>query len=378
MAKTKNKWITGTKRDSSGNFTEYLSTPTDALNATVIPYDYTTSVFEAIKHIVVGLTGARGPTGVVGATGAYGGPPGVTGRIGATGIQGRTGVGVQGATGVIGATGVQGATGYGGPCGITGIQGITGASGITGIFGETGYQGTTGYQGLTGDPGLGATGLQGVTGITPQIYIYNPISRYSADNTAGSEVWIVSSSTAYTELDWTRSGTTLTLFRDAHGHDIGNRVIVRDTNVDYQTATIDSTTVNSFSLTTSPIDGTQGNAGAYTLGFTYQHTGFPSTGGVLSAPAGDHSDVQLISMRIRTGTRVGTTYDLVVPASATNGAGANTSLGDCYIPDFNVRTDNDLLTGVGATMTTNISGSYSTFRFGALGSTDSRFILVHF
>jgi hypothetical protein len=83
-------------------------------------------------------------------------------------------------------------------------------------------------------------------------------------------------------------------------------------------------------------------------------------------------------MRIRTGVRVGTTYDLVVPASAVNGAGQNSSLGDCFVPDFNIRSDSDFLVGVGATMTTNILGSYSTFQFGALGNTLSRFIVVHF
>ena len=88
--------------------------------------------------------------------------------------------------------------------------------------------------------------------------------------------------------------------------------------------------------------------------------------------------MQLLSMRIRTGPRSGTTYDLVVPASSINGAGDNTSLADSYIPDFNVRTDSDTLAAIAATIATNISGSFTTFRLGNLGSTLSRFIILHF
>ena len=113
------------------------------------------------------------------------------------------------------------------------------------------------------------------------------------------------------------------------------------------------------------------------LGFTFSHTGVPKSGGTLSAPTGDHADVQLLSMRIRTGSRAGTTYDLVVPASSLYGAGDNTDLADCYIPDFNVRTDSVSLAAIAATIATNISGSYTTFRFGNLGSL-SRFIILQF
>jgi hypothetical protein len=147
--------------------------------------------------------------------------------------------------------------------------------------------------------------------------------------------------------------------------------------MDYQTATIDSTTVNSFALTTTNTGSSSGTDGAYSLGFTYAHNGSPKTGGTLSAPAGDHADVQLLAVRIRTGTRASTTYDLVVPASLVNGAGQNTNLGNCFVPDFNVRADGDTLSAVAATMATNISGSYSTFQFGGMGSL-SRIIVVHF
>ena len=434
MAKTKKRWIYGTQRDSS-NFTEYIGpTAVDALAAKVIPYDSTTSVYEAINQALITTSGATGPQGAPGQTGPAGAPQGVTGVqglqgstgvrgpsgaqgqtglgiVGFTGLQGSTGVigplgatgligstGIEGATGIqgLGHTGVQGATGCTGAQGDTGIQGdvgetgaqgftgligpsgLTGAPGVQGLTGLQGIYGDTGYQGITGNPGLGATGLQGPTGISAQTFLFNPISRYSVHNTSGEEVWVVSSSIVYNGIAWSRTGTTLTVSRNAHGHIAGNQVILRNTNVDYQSVTIDSTTLNSFNITTVPT-GTPSGIGAYSMGFTFTNTGSPKTGGQVFAPAGDHPDCQLLSMRIRTGPRLSSIYDLVVPASAINGAGGNTSMSNSFIPDFNVRTDIDNLPAVAATIATNIGGSYSTFEFGNLGlGALSRIITVHF
>lgn len=378
-----------------------------------------------------GLTGLIGPTGIIGIqgpTGAYGGPPGETGLMGATGWQGLTGVSIFGATGPQGLTGLIGVTGaYGGPPGETGVMGTTGligpqgytgisiiggtgAQGYTGAFviGSTGLPGPTGCQGLTGSMGytgafiIGATGWQGLTGVigeTGAIGItglegavgstgiagsvidqpfYNTVSRYYALNIAGEEVWMVSSSTVFVGLTWTRSSTTLTVYNPSHGHIAGNRVIIRDTNKDYQVGLIVTASTDSFTFTTTDTGGTSGSSGAYSLGFTYTHTGSPKTGGTLVAPSGAHADCQLISLRIRTGGRSGSTYALTVPEDAVNGAGANTSLGDCYVPDFNVRADTDTLSAVAATMIVNDGASgYEVFTFGALG-TLSRIICLHF
>lgn len=297
------------------------------------------------------LEGSAGPTG----------DQGPRGYQGATGIQG---LGITGLQGIPGVTGIQGIQGD------TGIQGVTGC-GVTGIGGPTGIQGLSGNTGVQGT--AGPTGIQGTT----TGFLFNPVSRYSVVDTVGSEVWVVSSSTVFHGLQWYRVGTNLTIYRNNHGHVAGNKVIIRNTNMDYQTATIDSTTISSFNITTTNSDGTIGYLGAYSLGFTYTHDG--STGGTVYAPSGDRPDCQLLSMRIRTGTRLGSTYDLVVPDSAVNGAGQNTGLGDCYIPDFNVRSDADSLSAVAATMITNVSGSYKTFEFGNLGSGSlSRMIILHF
>jgi photosystem II stability/assembly factor-like uncharacterized protein len=351
--------------------------------------------------------------------GSQTGPQGATGLQGISGLQGLTGVGAPGATGIAGAgytglqgpqgqtgpaggpigpqgnTGVQGQTGFPyGPQGITGVVGQTGSqgqtgaqgAGVTGLRGATGYLGQTGIQGTTGPLGgpQGATGLRGTTGLqgpggTPSIFSFNNVSRYEVVDISGEEVWCESSSTVYQGFSWTRVGTTMTITRDNHGHLAGDRVIIRNTNMDYQVKTIDGfPTINSFTITTFNTGSTSGSDGAYSLGFTFSHIGSPKTGGTLLAPTGDHADVQLLALRIRTNGRSGTTYDLTVPASAINGAGDNTGLGNCFIPDFNVRSDSNSLSAVGSTMVVNpASMGYNVFRFGNLGSL-SVFIVSHF
>ena len=302
---------------------------------------------------------------------------------GFTGVQGETGFGIQGETGLPGPTGYQGPTGWQGLTGPQGL-GLTGLPGVTGVegpVGETGIQGygTTGAQGETG--AIGITGSQGETGTSGQVSeqpFYNTVSRYSLVGSSGEEVWCVSSSTVFSGLSWTRSGTTLTINNTNHGHVSGNRVIIRNTNVDYQEGLIVSASTNFFTFTTSNTGATSGEGGAYSLGFTYSHVGSPKTGGTLYAPSGTHADCQLISLRIRTGGRSGTSYVLTVPEDAVNGAGANTSLGDCFIPDFNVRADTDNLSAVAATMVVNnAAAGYEVFTFSALGAL-SRFICLHF
>jgi hypothetical protein len=208
--------------------------------------------------------------------------------------------------------------------------------------------------------------------------VVNPISRYAVVTTHGMEVWVVSSSSVYTNLNWTRAGTIMTINRIAHGHSAGNMVIIRNTNLEYQNVVIDTVSADSFNVVTTDVGDVIGTFGSYSLGFTYQHTGAPSTGGILYAPTGDYADCQLLTLRVRTGARLGTTYNVVVPASSINGAGDNTSLSDCFIPDYSVRTDADNLSATSATIATgSLVGSYSTFQIGNLGIL-SRIIILHF
>jgi hypothetical protein len=209
--------------------------------------------------------------------------------------------------------------------------------------------------------------------------VYNNISRYEVMSVTGEEVWAVSSSTVYVKLTWGRVGTSMTINRIAHGHSIGNRVIIRNTNVDYQSVTINSITTDSFTVTTTNTGITSGDDCAYSLGFTFVHIDNPKTGGILYAPTGSHADCQLLTLRIRTGIRQSTTYDIVVPASSINGAGDNTNLSNCFIPDYTVRADADNLSACPATIVTGsfTGGSYTTFKIGNLG-TCSKIIILHF
>jgi hypothetical protein len=151
-------------------------------------------------------------------------------------------------------------------------------------------------------------------------------------------------------------------------------VIVRNANMDYQVGKISTTDATSFTIPTSSSGGTSGSFGAYSLGFTCNNY---SGGTMVSAPSGDHADVQLISMNIHTGGG-SSTFDLIVPASDINGAGMDSSLMNCFIPDFNVRNLADNLSAVAATMVTNPSSlGYSGFRFGNLGN-PNRVITLHF
>jgi hypothetical protein len=290
---------------------------------------------------------------------------------GASGYSGRSGV-----SGFSGESNISGFSGYSGESGYSGI-GSTGLSGVSGYSGIPGIASASGYSGYSGAGQSGASGYSGIPGGFGISVVPNTVSRYQVFSTSGEEVWVVSSSAMYVSLAWSRSFTDLTINRTTHGHTIGDTVIIRNTNIDYQVATITSVATNSFIVTTTNTGLPSGTDGYYSLGFTFTHVGAPKTGGILQAPTGDFADCQLLTLRIRTGNRLSSSYTLVVPASAINGAGANTSLADSFIPDYSVRADANSLSAVGATIETNIGGSYSTFKFGSLG-TLSRIIILHF
>lgn len=264
-------------------------------------------------------------------------------------------------------TGIAGGTGIG-ATGVMGAQGSTGAGGADGSTGAGGATGAAGAQGATGAAGAGVS------------QIFNSMDRYEVEDETDAEVWLTSISDVFTNFTWTRAATTLTVTRTAHGHSVGDRVIMRKANVDYTSATIDAVTANTFEITVPNSGPAAGSTAHYKLGFTYAHdpSGSTKTGGRLFAPTG--GEVQLISMRIRTGERAGTIYDVEVPASVINGAGMNTGLDDTYIPQFQVRRDEETLAAIAATIGVNQDADgYSTYRIGNLGNGSlSRFILLQF
>ena len=327
-----------------------------------------------------GLTGPQGPTGLTGLTGATGntGPAGVVGSAGPQGIQGLTGnTGATGATGSTGPAGIQGVKGDTGASGIQGIAGIQGVKGDTGSTGPTGpagadsvVPGPAGPQGIAGPTGLtgpaGPAGTGGGTGSTIAA-IYNNVSRYMMDTTLGQTVQCVSSSTVFPELSWSRITTVLTIDHLSHGRSVGDRVIVRNTNVDSQVALITAVTMDTYSVACTDIGVTSGTAGAYSVGLSYAHNAAQGSivSGTMTTPA--NTDIQLLSVRIhlKANSRSNTLYDIILPP-AVIGCGGGNSNDFTYFPTQQIRQDSDPLTAVGNTIAMNISGSYFSYRFGAL------------
>ena len=118
----------------------------------------------------------------------------------------------------------------------------------------------------------------------------------------------------------------------------------------------------------------------YTMGFTYAHNAGAGsiTGGTLSAPASTGAEVVLLSWRTRLAANVrsATTYTLVVPAGALNGAGLDDSMDDCVIPVQQVRQDANPLSAVGNTIATFVNSSYAQFQFGALPAAATGIVIL--
>jgi len=207
---------------------------------------------------------------------------------------------------------------YFAPVGNSGPTGPTGPSGV----GPTGPAGSPGATGSAGE--RGATGVVG-TGIN-----YNPVSRYKAyDNLSDSQIWIVSSSTVYYGLVWTRTTTNLVITGGTgHGLVVGEYVIIRNCNVDNVWVPVTATTGTTFTVTVPNSGGFSGVEGAYSKAF--KTSSESSSGCIVNAPAS--GDCQLLSMLVSTGSRSGSSYALDLPQSSTNGAGLNTNILNSYFP----------------------------------------------
>lgn len=248
--------------------------------------------------------------------------------------------------------------------------GLNDIAGITGpivwnecVYGGTGLQGETGSQGETG-----------MQPYNPQLVVYNAISRYQVVDTTGEEVWVTSNAPNHTNIVWARYGGILSITQKDHGFLIGDRVILRNTNIDYQSTTVTAVTSDTFSMAVSNTGFLQGLNGSYSRGFNFSHVGSPKTGGILTTA---NEQVKLLSIRIRTGVRSSTTYALQVPASSLNDE--SESMGTAFVPMLSVRQDADHLSATAATLSVNNEGSYSNFLVANLGnSAASRIIILIF
>jgi hypothetical protein len=192
---------------------------------------------------------------------------------------------------------------------------------------------------------------------------YNNVSRYKTyDNSSDAQIWMVSSSTVYYSLDWTRSGTSLTVTRDSHGLSVGDYVVIRNCNVDNVYVVIDSVTANTFTVTVANSGSLSGSEGAYSAAF--QTSAESSSGCTVTSPSG--ADCQLLSMLVATGSRSGTSYALTLPQSSTNGAGKNDNILNSYFPIIRAQ-----LVSSGAIVSASMtlsSGSPNVFTVSALSS----------
>ena len=348
---------------------------------------------------VPGPAGATGPAGDKGDKGDAGpastipGPAGETGPAGAKGDKGDAGPAgadstVPGPAGATGPAGDKGDKGDAGPAST-----VPGPAGETGPQGLQGPQGEVGPQGPKGDPGSGGgatqlselTDVEGVpvdgyalafNGTTnkwePKLIsgggggdpvsvgdTYNTISKYVVEATPGIAVTMSSSSTVYANLTWARVGTTLTITKANHGRSVGDRVIVRNTNVDLQVALVAAVAAGTFSIVCANTGGVSGKMGAYSLGFTFAHNGAAGsiTGGAITAPANANVVLLGVRMHLTANSRSANTYTLTVPASMDNGAGTNTGFDDIWIPMHAVKQDVNNLTAVNVTIAVNPGGA---------------------
>jgi hypothetical protein len=144
-------------------------------------------------------------------------------------------------------------------------------------------------------------------------------------------------------------------------------VIVRNANQDNFNGTVTVVNPNSFTITTTDTGATSGSAAAYSLGFT---VGTPTAAALtITAPSG--GDVQLLSVLFATGARTGTTLDVTVPQSATNGAGLNTTTQNAFFPVLSAKaTAGGGAVNASLSLYPNASGgsNYNVFRIGTLSN----------
>jgi hypothetical protein len=331
---------------------------------------------------VQGDTGSQGPQGYQGQTGsgAQGsqGAQGATGTQGPQGFQGISGSGSQGPQGVDGAQGPQGADGTSGS---QGAQGLPGSQGVTGAQGPQGSQGLQGNQGSTGNGFLvvANTGerdaipessrfegmsvysvadgkrfmLQG--GVSNNFWISEsrycpditppPSVKYSMVDTSGEEVYASSSSTVYSNLTWVRTGTVLRIVNPSHALAVGDRVFVRNVNVDFLIRPVVNvdTNGNYFEIATTDNGGTSGWKAAYGIGFSYAHdiSGANKTGGTLTRPSASAGELYLHTLTIRPGaSRSDTQYTVHFPSETLPSGLIGSVVGsttEYILPTFQVR-----------------------------------------
>jgi len=131
---------------------------------------------------------------------------------------------------------------------------------------------------------------------------------------------------------------------------------------DYSYVSITDIDSDHFSVTVSDSGNTSGTVGAYIP--AAKSTSVTDDGCIISSPGA--GNIQIISIKAITGSKSGTTYDLTMPTSLTNGAGANSSISNQNPPIVqNYKLDTGAL-NAGASVTVNTSSNFNVFQVGGM------------
>ena len=222
------------------------------------------------------------------------------------------------------------------------------------------------------DNSLQTTAATGGGG-APTGVLYDCVSRYQVVSTTGYGTWITSTAPVHYGLAWTRTGTSLTVTETAHGHIAGDRVIVRNTNVNWQAPVIDSVTADTFTFTVADSGPTSGSTAAYSMGYTFAHVGAAGavTGGTISAPNGDQGITLMgVHTHLASNTRTGSTYDFTIPVQP---QGAWTGNDNFIVPMYSVRQDSTTLVAASIGIASSVLGNWQVIRMSALNPTTTGF-----
>ena len=121
---------------------------------------------------------------------------------------------------------------------------------------------------------------------------------------------------------WSRSGTTLTISGSANGLGAGDKVIVRNTNINYQVIDVTSATADGFEATCGNTGGTSGTEAVYGTLFTaaVTQTSGDVTAIVISAPGGTQGASQLNALSLYANNQE-SGLAVTLPAGLQEGAG---------------------------------------------------------
>ena len=137
----------------------------------------------------------------------------------------------------------------------------------------------------------------------------------------------MTSTTNLFTASWVRTSTSMVVTFNSHGLSVGDKVVLRAANVDYQVADITAVTSNTFTFTCADTGGGSGSEAVYGTLFSANVTATVDdiTAITIVAPGGLNGSSQLNNLTVSSGgvTIDGqqTDYSVTVPAGLNEGAG---------------------------------------------------------